>query len=327
MNILFSRNEKEKLKKYKYSVDNNAISSEYLDTFWNKMQTYIPNYMSPNIISLLGFICTLCAFLVCHNLYDKYSTLSEILTVICILGYANLDSIDGIHARATNNASPLGEFIDHSLDSFSTILLVFCGCKIFGINEFYTTWATIRIAQLNFLMCHVDAYINDKIYFSRFFGPTEILFYWCILIVCKIFGFNYINEFFKIGQSLIIIVLYVYATHALKIIKSEVSEKSTLTFWILTIGVLMSLYTTQNSMFYMLLDSLPLAMMSIDIILCKMTGKSASLLILLAFIVSKYDLYLSSLFIVVYFSWILYEISTYLEIPILQIKNKTNKFE
>jgi phosphatidylglycerophosphate synthase len=320
MNILFSNEEKKTLKNYEYTVENDSITSIYLDNFWKKLQSYIPIYISPNIVSILGFVCTFCAFLSCYYLHDLYPTTAEILTLVFILAYANLDSIDGIHARETNNASPLGEFIDHALDSFSTILLIYSGCKIFGITEQHNIWAAIKCAQLNFLMYHLNAYINGTIHFSRFLGPTEILFYGCILGIFKILGFNHINYFFKNAQGALIIVLCMYTYYILKIIKLQVAQKSFITFWILTIGILMSSISTQHNIPNMLLDCLPFAMITCDIILCKMAQKRISLLVLLVFIVSKYNLYLSTLLIGCYFGMVLYEISNHLNIPILRMR-------
>ena len=50
-----------------------------------------------------------------------------ILSGFAIFWYQTLDAIDGKHARNTDNCSPLGQLLDHSLDQFSHVLFVILG--------------------------------------------------------------------------------------------------------------------------------------------------------------------------------------------------------
>jgi phosphatidylglycerophosphate synthase len=186
--MLLTTEQRETLKNHKYSANDNSLSGQYLWPFWVYLQKFVPPYISPNVISFLGFFCTFLALLVAGSFHNNHPIISEILSTLLIFVYINLDCIDGIHARMNNNASPMGEFIDHACDSISTIFISLTACYVFDVNKILITWLITQVLLLNFIMCHLEAYLKGEVYFSRFFGLTEALLYYCIVVCLKIFS-------------------------------------------------------------------------------------------------------------------------------------------
>jgi ethanolaminephosphotransferase len=89
-----------------------------------KLVSFLPEYLAPNIITLVGFFFTL---LPCFLLFSLFSTnfsgsISSwwyYLQAFSYLSYRMLDEMDGKQARKTNNSSPLGLMFDHGCDCFT----------------------------------------------------------------------------------------------------------------------------------------------------------------------------------------------------------------
>jgi len=83
-------------------------------------------FISPNAISMFAFLLLLSSLIIFNNVNSNREAL--ILYVLVVLNYV-LDSVDGQVARLTKRGSPLGEWLDHSLDAIRLILV-----NIFIIN-------------------------------------------------------------------------------------------------------------------------------------------------------------------------------------------------
>ncbi len=108
------------------SKGNGLIYTKYINRpaawfFTNKLYRY-----SPNSISLFAFFILITAFII----FPKISSNTEaiVLYLLVALNYV-LDSVDGQVARLTKQGSPLGEWLDHSLDAIRLVLV-----NVFIIN-------------------------------------------------------------------------------------------------------------------------------------------------------------------------------------------------
>ena len=82
----------------------------------------IPRGVTPNQLTTLAGIC---GVLACACLLFAHSRVGLFLSAVLLYLYTAFDSLDGIHARATGQSSPLGYFYDHFLDSLVLVLLLF----------------------------------------------------------------------------------------------------------------------------------------------------------------------------------------------------------
>eukprot|EP00474_Spongospora_subterranea_P002802 CRZ03260.1 hypothetical protein [Spongospora subterranea] len=102
------------------------------------IQRRIPAWLPPNYISLLNNIVCWATFVLAFAIVSaasqqRYLVASFYRMMVGILTFASmvLDCMDGRHARATGQTSPLGECMDHGLDTIniqliSASLLVSC---------------------------------------------------------------------------------------------------------------------------------------------------------------------------------------------------------
>jgi phosphatidylglycerophosphate synthase len=96
--------------------------------FWNKTVTFMPMWMAPNLITLIGLIIlALNLFLYLpqdQTMTKEFHPHYAIFTAITLFIYQTLDAIDGKQARRTGTSSPLGQLFDHGCDAWSTMIAI-----------------------------------------------------------------------------------------------------------------------------------------------------------------------------------------------------------
>ena len=90
---------------------------KYYIPFFTKVASYIPSYITPNMITILNALIVLTTFI--NNLYYN-----PIILSLTIFMYSFLDNLDGIYARISNQTSLTGEVLDHGNDSIIGIILL-----------------------------------------------------------------------------------------------------------------------------------------------------------------------------------------------------------
>jgi len=109
-----------------------------MDNFWKWLQTFLPNSLSPNYITLSGgfFLISAVTLIWTHDstLSGKLPTWLYVYGAFCIFMLQTLDALDGKHARVTGQSSMLGQFLDHGLDSTtnSFMILIMLQSNLFG---------------------------------------------------------------------------------------------------------------------------------------------------------------------------------------------------
>ena len=116
------------LTQHKYSGSDEGIFYTYCwNPFATKMVCYLPDWIAPNTLTLLGFMHTVVPFLILFYV-SGFDLLGDIPNWFCFLqaysffAYRMLDEMDGKQARRTGNSSPLGLMFDHGCDAFTTVL-------------------------------------------------------------------------------------------------------------------------------------------------------------------------------------------------------------
>jgi cytidyltransferase-like protein len=184
-NFLLNDKHKGFIDAHKYTIVDNSISTYYLKSTWYTMQTYIPFWVAPNLITLCGLLSVIFGTIYCFAYYDKSPIRVTFVIILSIITYIFLDAIDGIHARKTKNTSPIGELLDHGCDSIVTILTSLMFCKFFCIVDMMLVWKFTIIPSLFFQLFHIQAYTKN-IVFNKYDGPVEILCYFMILMLLKL---------------------------------------------------------------------------------------------------------------------------------------------
>jgi phosphatidylglycerophosphate synthase len=108
-----------------YVLHDRSILLPYV-TRWivTPLERRIPRTVSANGLTLTSVTCAASGFAIA--LLTTPSHLSLFVVATLFTAYTLLDNLDGPHARAMGTSSPLGEFLDHWLDSLNG-LFVFVG--------------------------------------------------------------------------------------------------------------------------------------------------------------------------------------------------------
>lgn len=118
------------LQLYKYSaVDHSVLGHLVMQRFWTVMLRFIPLWMHPNIVTLVGF-----AFLLLSISPLAYRVIlygeegpwwGWVLLSFGTFAYQTMDALDGKQARRLGVGSPLGEMVDHGCDALSATIVQF----------------------------------------------------------------------------------------------------------------------------------------------------------------------------------------------------------
>lgn len=163
---------------YRYTgVDHSFCGNRFLYLWWNLVvERFVPLWVAPNLLTLLGFLCNFGAFLLSayntDNMQGAAPPYVWVIVGISIFAYQTFDSIDGRQARRTNTASPLGELFDHVCDSAICILFVLnMGCML-HLGPVWT-WVLCWAILTPFYLCHWEEYYTGILEMGEFNGPVE----------------------------------------------------------------------------------------------------------------------------------------------------------
>ncbi|CAI2370650.1 unnamed protein product [Moneuplotes crassus] len=122
---------KENIKNHKYVPGEYSALDNLLNPFWIWIVEFLPKWMAPNLVTLLGLIALGGSYLLMLA-FDLSMTkplpgFTYLLVAIGIWTFQTLDAIDGKQARRTGSSSPLGQLFDHGCDAVSW---AFCNMSV-----------------------------------------------------------------------------------------------------------------------------------------------------------------------------------------------------
>jgi len=186
---------------YKYAaIDTSPVSKYVMHPFWNFVVEFVPMSIAPNVLTLAGFACTLSnACLLSYYDYhfyassdsmrEFYSPIPSIVWLICAINLLlahTLDGIDGKQARRTKATGPLGELMDHGVDSWTASFVPLYVYSLFGSADysfgphrmFFAFWAVFT----TFYLTHWDKYNTGVLYLPWSYDLSQIFLFICSLI-------------------------------------------------------------------------------------------------------------------------------------------------
>jgi phosphatidylglycerophosphate synthase len=156
----------------------------------------LPAWLHPNVVTLLGLVSALGHFLLI-GAYSSWFTVLEtvpswawITSGLLFLTYATMDNCDGIQARRLGLSSPVGEMLDHGVDSVvactaALVITVLC----FGVTqEDKMHWAMIALCMFMYLfhMPHLISVIRGQLTLGyEYFSIDEIFFLYTAALVIE----------------------------------------------------------------------------------------------------------------------------------------------
>ena len=189
------------------------MTVKYYKPFFEKVQTYIPYQITPNMITITNFILLI-------YLYKSKLYYNNYIFALFQFIFFSLDFVDGIHARKTNRQSKLGEILDHAIDPLRIILVIKMFFDIFKINDNGLLISAIIIYNLFVL---IAKYTKKYLYGTKYISidDTTILIMVGTLFLDKINhkiiknSLHYIK--YIIGFFILLNLRYAYGLNITKI--------------------------------------------------------------------------------------------------------------
>lgn len=219
------------IKKYNYKSGGTTFLDSLMNPFWEFFASKIPEYISPNLLTILGFLCSLIAILVtmivCPKLDNTFPFGISIFISVLLFIYQTLDAADGKHARRLKASSPLGQLLDHGLDSYTTIFFstIFSACCKMGWSyKFFFFLSIVQFKMLSFiwLECHCKIFRCSS---SDYLGVTESQF---IVIFFTIYsstgGLDTLFKHLFFGISIIDIIIFSIITTGVITLISDITS-------------------------------------------------------------------------------------------------------
>jgi ethanolaminephosphotransferase len=158
----------ENLRHYKYQGrDLSVIANYVLQPFWRWLVEYLPDWMAPNLITLLGFIGVVIAYLIlvvwyAPNMYEDAPPWAHLLAAAAIFFYQTMDALDGKQARRTGTSSPLGELFDHGCDALNTTLAACITAVPLKLGNGWISYCSLMTVLVPFYLTQWEEYFTGE---------------------------------------------------------------------------------------------------------------------------------------------------------------------
>ena len=168
-----------------------------------KIATYIPSSVSPNTITLLNFI--LINILCISTIYKNPAIFSG-----CLFLYWIIDTLDGIHAKNTNQITKFGGILDECIDVYSILLITYMLIHLY-LPHFSNTHlykfilGILYLVNIPFLLRKYSIFKFSGISFLR---STDILLLLTLLPILKYFTVSQL--FISYTLKIIAFILFMY---------------------------------------------------------------------------------------------------------------------
>eukprot|EP00741_Cyanophora_paradoxa_P014372 tig00000190_g13863.t1 len=180
------------LHNYKYKgVDLSLLTKYVLNPFWEWTLRFVPMWIAPNMITLLGLCCTLVTYLImlyyCPDLQGRAPAWAYVLCSIGLFAYQTMDNLDGKQARRTRTSSPLGQLFDHGCDALSCMITTLTLASAIQLGP---TWATVILGFhlfVTFYLASWEEYHTGVLFLGIVSGPIEGIICICIVYMMTAF--------------------------------------------------------------------------------------------------------------------------------------------
>lgn len=179
---------------YVYHGADYTLIENFLNPFWTWFASFFPDWMAPNMITLIGLIINVVSSLIVlyHDptVEGKAPSWVYVLASFSLVTYLNFDCADGKQARRLNASSPLGQLFDHGCDAINEVFILIVLSSACGTGHNAHASLVMIVQCLGFSLAQVLEYhINVLVVGNKYFGTTEsILLVSLVYLVAGLFG-------------------------------------------------------------------------------------------------------------------------------------------
>lgn len=165
------------LKNYKYSGQDRSILASSWSKLCAKIHPFlVPNYVSPNVVTLVGLFAVLSNVVYLYNA-PKISTFEFLSAALSLFIYQVCDTFDGLQGRLVgmyHNVTT--EIFDHGCDSIVTTLACLQVSMLFQLPLAHSMIIFLALALVFFLPTWEHQWTKVMIFRGGIMNPTEGLF-------------------------------------------------------------------------------------------------------------------------------------------------------
>lgn len=169
------------IRNYDYQSIDKSVLAPYYKKICRGIIDYIPSYVSPNIITLIGLATSIASTLLIYYLQGTldHSTLC-LMCFACLFAYQLIDILDGMQAgKVGMYYNPTTELFDHGCDSVTTVCISYNVLALSGAynREYVLSTIFMLCVMINFYLSTWQ-HSNTKIMEFRagLLNPTETIF-------------------------------------------------------------------------------------------------------------------------------------------------------
>lgn len=129
--------------------------------------------------------------------FPDYSPIPKWVWIVCAVFHFlahTLDGVDGKQARRTKSSGPLGELMDHGMDSWTSMFIPFCIYSIFGRADYSQSPLHMHFIFLSiyvtFYLSHWEKYSTGILYLPWSYDATQIALF-VLYIVTFVHGHSF----------------------------------------------------------------------------------------------------------------------------------------
>lgn len=223
--VLIPPDSLERLKRHKYqSLGYTWLDTNVMNYFWEGCVKVIPLWMAPNLLTLIGFISILSAY-VLMTFYDTTYTQQLpawvlIYAFFMSFSYQTFDACDGKQARRTGTSSPLGMLMDHGCDSLTSTIYVLTIVQALGLGHDYNLRLLAYGVWAGFYMATWEEYHTHwcRVQVGNFGVTENQLFEMWLMIMAAWKGLPFYEQPVVIlGVTLELRIVFLYVTVSMSV--------------------------------------------------------------------------------------------------------------
>lgn len=165
--------------------DNSILSRLFFSRYFDWVVTFVPRNVSPNLLTFIGglsmVLSCLLTIVLDTSLSSPKSSFLHLFNAICLFFYFTMDSIDGKQAIRISETSPLGQIIDHGIDSLVSTLGTIPIASSLGVGTGLNLMMLITCVYIQFYCVTLYEKFTSKVVFGYLTSPAECVSI-CVLI-------------------------------------------------------------------------------------------------------------------------------------------------
>lgn len=177
--------EKRTFSRWTEKVMDRSITHRITTPFMKYLNSFVPEHIAPNIITLVGFVCLGQAWYITNKYGDAFPLYCTWFSVLNILIFYITHSLDTIQAQNIRQSTPLGDLFKYVVDCNATVFLVIVTSFCLGGSEMFS-WYAVQASQLVLFTKHLSAFHrNAGLRYNVLTGPGEVIVSVIILLAVR----------------------------------------------------------------------------------------------------------------------------------------------